>query len=233
MDVKIRTYTCADCGTEGEQGPRGARRLRCDGCRSKRMQAHHSGALVRQCPTCHSEVRRKHATYCSDACRPQVNRLTYQEKRALQALRPCEACGAEYKPCRKEQRFCSMACYNQHNPPTSKGMSSRKYTPEEAKERQRACWQVKNRRRRAQLRGTRSEPYTTAEIAERDRFRCGLCGKRVPMDVRVPSPLAATIDHILPISEGGDDTRANVQLAHFRCNNVKGARGSQQLALIG
>ncbi len=48
-----------------------------------------------------------------------------------------------------------------------------------------------------------------------------------------PEPLAPTIDHIVPISKSGDDTRANVQLAHFLCNSVKGPRGSQQLALIG
>lgn len=102
-----------------------------------------------------------------------------------------------------------------------------------ARERQRLYWQEKNRRRRAAKRGGVSEPYTTAEIAERDRFRCGLCGKRVPMGVKVPDPLAPTIDHVLPLVEGGDDTRANVQLAHFRCNSVKGPRGSQQLALIG
>ena len=30
-----------------------------------------------------------------------------------------------------------------------------------------------------------------------------------------------------------DDVKANVQLAHFGCNSSKGARGSQQLALVG
>jgi hypothetical protein len=37
-----------------------------------------------------------------------------------------------------------------------------------------------------------------------------------------------------PLSRGGDDTRANVQLAHFLCNARKGAAGGgEQLALIG
>jgi len=49
----------------------------------------------------------------------------------------------------------------------------------------------------------------------------------------VPHAKAPTVDHVVPVSEGGDDTRANVQLAHFRCNSVKGPRGSQQLALVG
>ncbi|MDX3353901.1 HNH endonuclease signature motif containing protein [Streptomyces sp. ME01-24h] len=64
-------------------------------------------------------------------------------------------------------------------------------------------------------------------------MHCGLCGGRVAMKQTVPHPKAPTIDHVVPISEGGDDTRANVQLAHFLCNSSKGPRGSQQLALIG
>ena len=49
-----------------------------------------------------------------------------------------------------------------------------------------------------------------------------------------PQPQAPTIDHIFPISVSRDDTRANVQLAHRRCNIRKGARGGgEQLALIG
>jgi HNH endonuclease len=89
------------------------------------------------------------------------------------------------------------------------------------------------RRRKARKRGAKTEPYTLAEIAKRDRYRCGLCHKRVAMTKPVPHPKAPTIDHIVPLSEGLDDTKANVQLAHFICNSLKGAGGSQQLRLVG
>ncbi|MEU0393822.1 HNH endonuclease signature motif containing protein [Streptomyces sp. NPDC006208] len=85
-------------------------------------------------------------------------------------------------------------------------------------------WQEKGRRRRALKQGGLSEPYTLSEIAERDGFCCALCGDPVPMDAKVPAALAPTIDHVVPVSRGGDDTKANVQLAHFRCNSVKGPR---------
>ena len=53
------------------------------------------------------------------------------------------------------------------------------------------------------------------------------------MTEAVPHPSAPTIDHIVPWSISKDDTRANVQLAHFICNSRKWTRGSQQLALFG
>ncbi len=78
-----------------------------------------------------------------------------------------------------------------------------------------------------------TEPYTMAEIAARDRYRCCLCSKRVAMTKRVPHPRAPTIDHVVPWSISHDDTRANVQLAHFLCNCRKHTGGTQQLAMFG
>jgi 5-methylcytosine-specific restriction endonuclease McrA len=91
----------------------------------------------------------------------------------------------------------------------------------------------KNHRRRMALYSVPSEPYTLAEIAERDGHRCQLCRRKVDMRLKTPHPLSPSIDHIVPLADGGDDTRANVQLAHRRCNTSKGVRGSQQLALVG
>jgi 5-methylcytosine-specific restriction endonuclease McrA len=157
-----------------------------------------------------------------DAQRP------WAARKAARAIAQCEACGHEYPKYRKQQRWCSTECSNRH-----KAGAASRFTPEEARKRQLLSWAQKCRRRRAAKRGGVSEPYTLAQIAERDRARCGLCGGRVAMKQRVPHPKAPTIDHVIPVFEGGDDTRANVQLAHFHCNSVKGARGSQQLALIG
>jgi 5-methylcytosine-specific restriction endonuclease McrA len=54
------------------------------------------------------------------------------------------------------------------------------------------------------------------------------------MTKAVPHPKAPTIDHIVPWSVSKDDSRANVQLAHFLCNSLKSAGGGgEQLLLIG
>ena len=87
--------------------------------------------------------------------------------------------------------------------------------------------------RKMRMRGVTTEPYTLAEIAARDKYRCGICGKRVAMTKSVPHQSAPTIDHLIPLSCGGDDLRVNVQLAHFLCNSVRGAGGVVQLLLVG
>lgn len=162
----------------------------------------------------------------------------------------CEACGSRFERIRPKTppKTCSRAC---HLALLRRARSQPKKQPcagacgatvisanpalcadcRETRKRER--WQQKNRRRRAALREADSESYTLEEIAERDRFRCQLCCRKVDMRLKSPHPMSPTIDHIVPLAKGGDDTRANVQLAHRRCNTSKGVRGSQQLALLG
>lgn len=97
----------------------------------------------------------------------------------------------------------------------------------------RARKRTARRRRKARERGAVTERYTLAEIAARDKFICHLCTRRVAMTKVVPHPKSPTIDHLLPLADGGDDVRANVRLAHFICNSLRGAGGIVQLALIG
>ena len=45
---------------------------------------------------------------------------------------------------------------------------------------------------------------------------CGLCSRWIK---RIED---ASIDHILPLSLGGSNHKSNVQLAHIKCNQIKG-----------
>lgn len=83
------------------------------------------------------------------------------------------------------------------------------------------------RRYRARKLGVISEPYTLAEIAERGGYVCAVCGR--PVDVMLPGSdlMGPTVDHVIPLSWGGPDIRANVQLAHRVCNTSKGDRISE------
>lgn len=85
-------------------------------------------------------------------------------------------------------------------------------------------------RRRGAPKGT---PYTLEAVAERDRWRCHLCGKRVKKSAKWPDRTCPSIDHLVPISAGGVDGLENVALAHWYCNTLRGTRGEAQLRLTG
>ena len=58
-------------------------------------------------------------------------------------------------------------------------------------------------------------------ILARDGLLCTYCGEFLaePFDGQ-----ATHVDHILPLSKGGDSELANLQLLHAQCNERKGAR---------
>ena len=101
-------------------------------------------------------------------------------------------------------------------------------------EKLRANGERARRTRRARLAGAEREAYTLAEVAKRDGFRCWLCRRKVNMSLRYPHPRSASIDHVVPLSQGGNDVKANVRLAHLGENIARSNKGgwAQQL-LIG
>ena len=65
-------------------------------------------------------------------------------------------------------------------------------------------------------------------VYERNRRRiiysqsvCGICGLPVDKSLRYPDQMSATVDHIIPVSKGGTNELANLQLAHRHCNRQK------------
>lgn len=81
--------------------------------------------------------------------------------------------------------------------------------------------------RRAKLRGVNGERISRTYIYDRDRGICHLCGKRASAD-------AWDMDHIVPLSLGGEHTTMNVAVSHPECNRAKGSRAmNEQLRMIG
>lgn len=91
-------------------------------------------------------------------------------------------------------------------------------------------------RRRAAKYQTPRDYFLDREIFERDRWRCGICGKRVNRKLQYPHTRSASIDHVIPLGRGGSHTRDNVQLAHYGCNAAKRTQTTprgEQLRIIG
>ena len=100
-------------------------------------------------------------------------------------------------------------------------------------EKRRTRLRERTRRRRAIARGAEAEIIDLDKMAARDGWRC-FCRRRVNPDLRYPHPRSATIDHIIPLSQGGSHTYANSRLAHWDCNVKRGNRGgNEQLVLLG
>lgn len=74
------------------------------------------------------------------------------------------------------------------------------------------------------------ERVTLRRLGDRDGWRCHLCDKPV---VKTPGnkPRSPSIDHLVPLSDNGTHTWANVALAHRACNTRRGT-GQAQLRLI-
>lgn len=114
--------------------------------------------------------------------------------RPLVVLR-CAWCDAEFAS-KVGTKFCSVAC-------RKKATSARKHL-----------------RRRGLRRG--QVHISAAFLAKRDGAVCALCGGLVDMTLRSPNKMSATVDHIVPISSGGQHVESNAQLAHYGCNSRKG-----------
>ena len=60
-------------------------------------------------------------------------------------------------------------------------------------------------------------------LLDRDGYRCGICSEVLDPALRVPDVMALTIDHIVPVSQGGTDDLSNLRFAHNGCNARKRA----------
>ncbi|KPJ57837.1 MAG: hypothetical protein AMS15_09565, partial [Planctomycetes bacterium DG_23] len=63
------------------------------------------------------------------------------------------------------------------------------------------------------------------EVFERDEFRCRYCGARLSL-------YTATVDHITPLSKGGDNSLENLVTSCMKCNAKKGTRVRKPRPLV-
>ncbi len=78
-------------------------------------------------------------------------------------------------------------------------------------------------RLRARKYGVEAVHVQPRDIFERDGWRCHICGRFVRRYGPSDHPMAATLDHIIPISEGGTHTPDNIKTAHRCCNTRRDA----------
>ena len=75
---------------------------------------------------------------------------------------------------------------------------------------------------------TRISARLRQKLAEECRYRCGYC---LMTEANTGTPM--TVDHIIPISKGGETSLTNLWLACYRCNEFKADQTEVQDPLSG
>lgn len=150
--------------------------------------------------------------------------------------RECETCRSPFFSRQAEARWCSMDCAGVEIDCIDcgqrvRGSWTQKRCADCADDAARAYWRRKNAvRRGADPVGRR---MTIVELGDRDGWVCHLCLRPVYRSYRAPDPRSPTFDHLIPVSDHGNDAPENLRLAHWRCNSSRGAGGTVQLLLFG
>jgi len=164
---------------------------------SKRMKQ--IAARRRKCTGCghaYLQIGKKllHKTLCKGCCDVAKER---------NSRRTCEDCGVVYT---KEKYQSSKRC--------SACSDARR------REVIRECKKRRGHRMRAKQKG--GDLFVSRDIFKRDLWRCYLCGTKVRVyATKRNMPDEATIDHVVPVSKGGEHSLANCRCACRVCNTLK------------
>lgn len=152
------------------------------------------------CSECGGRCPRRGAMTCSAACRKA--RATREAKKKAAALsgvaeRVCAVCAAAYV--------------------TGYGDKRRSYCSDEC--RLRKARRIRRSYERARLRSVLVERVDPDLVFKRDGWLCYLCGKKTRIDLRgTAHPKAPELDHIIPLSKGGEHSYRNTACACRSCN---------------
>lgn len=75
--------------------------------------------------------------------------------------------------------------------------------------------------RRRTFEKRKSEIYSISEILEKTGFLCSLCFDCIDLTLLTNHKMSMTIDHVQPLSKGGDSMKYNLLAAHRTCNTRK------------
>lgn len=134
----------------------------------------------------------------------------YQPDRHAKKLMACEVCGTEILRLvtRKYRRTCSVECRAFLE--FGQGPSGAGYS-----------WASTAAARARRFGATIVDYFDRSEVFERDSWICGICGEPTDAFASPFDPASATVDHIVPLSLGGEHSLVNAQCAHLGCNSAK------------
>jgi predicted nucleic acid-binding Zn ribbon protein len=184
---------------------------------------------IKTCLACNKEFQtKKDQKFCSTECREATNKNKRIDKYVsnLNKNYKCKVCNKKFKSEYKNMKrsFCCEECEIEY-----KRIKKRAFRKTTKGKEEKHNW---NTKRRLKNKSQFVEKVNRKEIYERDKWICQLCGCKVDKRIKYPHIMSASLDHIIPIAEGGTHESKNCQLAHFICNSKKSNRAlNEQLRL--
>ncbi len=161
--------------------------------------------------------------YCDSRCGAR-------HRRGNPKTKPCATCGRAFDPRSDhgpDSNVCGEGCAAERDRVARREYYRQSMKTPKGRERIRSA----EYRRRARKRDAFVEDVSRDEVMRRGRWECHLCGEKIPKSAKWPEPMFGTVDHVLPLSQGGAHSYANCKPAHLKCNCSKGAKPIGQLGL--
>jgi 5-methylcytosine-specific restriction endonuclease McrA len=159
-------------------------------------------------------------------CEKQYRKNYYKEKKEEIRVKH-----KQYYIKNKEKILNNQKKYRQENPDIIRNEQKEYGKTESGKAKRLSSRQ----RHRAQKMGATVEDFTSQEVFIRDRYICQACGIKTRPDYKNPNHSKyPNLDHIIPLSKGGEHSKRNTQCLCHQCNISKGSRhANDQMLLIG
>lgn len=215
--------------------------------------ANQAGIISFVCAQCGKQAHRPYRgsgvrpTLCGNACKVQAYKqrhgiISQRELRRIAAgmrvfvtvqrsgrkppLPMCKVCGKAFVRTIKGIHACSLEC-RAVSLELARVRSKASQTHREGKAASRKA-------RKLRQRGVAVETVNPFKVLRRDGWRCQLCGIATPERLRgTYDDRAPEVDHIVPISKGGEHSYRNTQCACRKCNLAKSGNIKGQMLLFG
>lgn len=171
---------------------------------------------IKYCKICGKDISK--GVYCSDECRKVKARREARKHNEIKMLnkttkeRLCKECGNPFKSeyGSKRRVFCSDICLHRN------------------------MHRIRRHKERAILRLVKVETVDPIKVFRRDGWICQICKRKLQnKDRGTYKDTAPELDHIIPLSKGGEHSYRNTQCACRKCNADKKGDVRGQIRLFG
>lgn len=209
---------------------------RCAACRAKQVKGNeretvttcYCGCDIPQAAT--GKIRR----YCSARCR-QRKRTADRLGVAVRTHRLfCVQCASALGAGNVHRIYCSAKCNSLAQARKAGALPRDEYLANARSPEYEVTGTRQRGRRVALLKAATVEKVDPFAVFDRDGWRCRICERATPKEKRGSyDDDAPELDHIIPLSKGGEHSYRNTQCTCRKCNAIKSDSAGRQMLLAG